>query len=300
LNIFITGSSGFIGSHVLRFLSKTKHNILALIRDNPNNYGLINTVSGDLNSFDAISNQLFEFEPDVIIFLSWEGIPDFSGKMCKKNLFTAIKYFDEIIENTNCKKIIVSGSCFEYGKTQGSCKESDPVNIESHFTWAKNSLREYLDIKCKQKGIVFNWLRIFYVYGPNQRDESLVPTLIKSISTLGIPQIKTPLNKNDFIYVDDIAKLIVKAIDTPMPSGIYNAGSGTASSVSDICRIVERQLLGTERITKQILANGEKTATVNFWADMNKTNNIINQTSKTSLEYGIKHHIKSMGYDFFS
>ena len=254
-------------------------------------------IYGDLNSFDIILEKVVHFQPDIIIYLSWEGIPDFSESVSQNNLFIALNFFDKVFENTDCNKIIISGSCFEYGKKLGSCKETDSVNIDSYFTWAKHSLNQYLDIQCQQKNVNYNWFRFFYVYGPNQREKSLIPTLIKSISALEIPQIKTPLNKNDFIYVNDIANLIVKAVH--MPSGIYNAGSGTASSVYDICRIVENQLLKTDRITKQILTNGEKTSTVNFWADMNKTNNIIKKTSTTSLKNGIKHQIKSMGYDLF-
>ena len=297
MKILITGASGFIGRSILKLLFKTTHDIGVIVRDSSYDLKNHNVIYGDLNAFNLISEKVIQFQPDIIIYLSWEGIPDFSKSVSQNNLFIALNFFDKVIKNTKCKKIIVSGSCFEYGKKLGPCKETDSVNIDSYFTWAKHSLYQYLDIQCQQKHINLNWFRFFYVYGPNQRQNSLIPTLIKSISSLEIPQIKTPLNKNDFIYVNDIANLIVKAVDIHMASGIYNAGSGTASSVYDICRIVENQLLETDSITKQILTNGEKTSTVNFWADMNKTNNIIKKTSTTSLKNGIKHQVKSMEHN---
>jgi nucleoside-diphosphate-sugar epimerase len=142
--------------------------------------------------------------------------------------------------------------------------------------------------------VVLNWFRIFYVYGPRQREGSLIPTLIKSIAAKEIPQIKTPMNKNDFVYIGDVADAIAKAVETDLPSGVYNLGSGYATSVYDICRIVEKQLLGTETISKQVLENGKPEETVNFWANMEKIEHELNTTCNTSLEEGIRQHIKTM------
>ena len=138
-----------------------------------------------------------------------------------------------------------------------------------------------------------NWLRIFYVYGPGQLERSLIPTLIKSISAKETPKIKTPRNKNDFVYVEDIARAFAKALDISLPSGVYNLGSGYTTSVYDICRMVETQLLGSETISKKVLENGQKEETVNFWADMEKTEHALNMSCDTGLDKGIKHHVQS-------
>ena len=206
----------------------------------------------------------------------------------------AINFFDQVLDSTNCKKVIVSGSCFEYGKKHGVCKESDPVKIDSYFTWAKHALNQYLSIKCAEKGITLNWFRIFYVYGQGQRGGSLIPTLIKTIGELKTPTINTPLNKNDFVYVDDIAKAFVKAVDSNLPFGIYNLGSGNSTSVYNVCRIVEKLLLGSSTISQKVLDNGEKTKRMNYWADMNKTKQALNMVCDTTIEEGIKLHISTI------
>ena len=142
--------------------------------------------------------------------------------------------------------------------------------------------------------MTLNWFRIFYVYGSGQREESLIPTMIKSIAAQGLPRINTLLNKNDFVYVGDVAKAFAKAVDINLPSGVYNLGSGYATSVYDICRIVEKQLLGNETISKQVLTNGQQDKTVDFWADMEKTERSLNMSCDTILEEGIIKHIQSM------
>ena len=122
----------------------------------------------------------------------------------------------------------------------------------------------------------------------------MIPTLIKSIATKEIPQIKTPMNKNDFVYVGDVAGAIAKAVDNDLPSGVYNLGSGYATSVYDICRMVEKQLLDIETISKQVLENGQPDEMINFWADMEKTEYALSMTCNTSLEMGIKFYVQSM------
>ena len=290
MNVLSTGSSGFIGRHVLKLLMQSEHNIASITRSQTTADGRLTIIEGDLNSFSDIKEKVIDFKPDVIVHLAWQGIPEFSEKMCQNNLTMAINFFDRILDSTKCKKVIISGSCFEYGKKRGACKESDPVNIESYFTWAKNSLNQYLQIKCAERKITLNWFRIFYVYGPGQRAGSLIPTLIKSIAAQEIPNIKTPLNKNDFAYVGDVADAIAKAVDTDLPSGVYNLGSGTSTSVYDICRIVEKQLLGTETISNQVLENGQKEEAVNFWADMGKINIFFNNMH-TPINDGISNMV---------
>ena len=294
MNILVTGGSGFIGLHLLKELAKSRHKVAVISKREIPELSSIETILGNFDAFDKMHKKLIDFNPEIIIHFSWQGIPDFSSDMCQKNLSDSINFFDWIFENIECKKIIMSGSCFEYGKKQGKCSEFDSVSIDSYFTWAKHSLNQYLSIRCAEMDITLNWFRIFYVYGPGQREESLIPLLIKSIRAKETPRIKTPLNKNDFIYVEDVARAFAIAVDADLPSGAYNLGSGTSTSVYDICRIVEKQFIGNELISKQVLENGQTTETINFWADMKKTQQALNMSFDVSLENGIKEQIQSM------
>ena len=297
MKILVTGGNGFIGQHLLKELSKTEHIIAGIVRHKKINFKSIKLINGDLGKVEEMRYEINKFQPEVIVHLAWHGIPNFSYSMCQNNLFDAIHFFDWIFENTECTKIILSGSCFEYGKKKGICKEFDPVKLDSYFTWAKYSLNQYLWLKCVEENVIFNWFRLFYVYGPGQREGSLIPTLIKSIGEKKIPLINTPLNKNDFVYVGDIAKTFANAIDVDIPSGVYNLGSGKATSVYDICRIVEEQLWSNKNISNQILDSGKQDETVNFWADMNKTRQAFNNSCDTVLEDGIKDHINCIYTD---
>lgn len=294
MNVLITGASGFIGSHLIDNKLLETHNIAIFSRKKPLKKNKVQLIEGDLANIDKSINKIKIFNPSVIVHLAWQGIPDFSIDMCNLNLNNSISFFNKIIENTDCKKIIISGSCFEYGQKKGECKESDPININSYFTWAKHSLSNYLSVKCAEKDIIFNWFRIFYAYGPFQREDSLIPTLIKKISSNKVPNINTPLNKNDFIYVKDVANIVSHAIDKDLLSGIYNLGSGVSSAVYEICEIVEKYLKDSDDISSQVLKNNHNSETVNFWANMDKLKSKLDFSSFTALSMGVEHHINSM------
>ena len=93
--------------------------------------------------------------------------------------------------------------------------------------------------------------------------------------------------------MEDVAKAFAKAVDTILPSGVYNVGSGYATSVYEICRSVEKHLLGTETISKQVLDNGQQDETVNFWADMEKSK-MYDFIMNTTIDEGINNLLETI------
>lgn len=297
MRIFITGGSGFVGQHVSSELINHDAEILCLLLNDEEKAGLpegVKTVTADLSNVQAYAKSLQEFNPEACLHLAWQGIPDYSEAISKLNLLNSISLFDFLANRTTCKKIIVSGSCFEYGKDRGAQKESQKTRTNSFFAWAKKALYEYASLLCKKNGINLIWMRIFYVYGPNQREGSLIPSLINSFEKGITPDIKNPFNSNDFVYVEDIAKAFAAATQKVIPSGIYNLGSGEATSVLDVCGITEKLITGKTDVTTAIKNNSKAKQKTNFRADTNKSEKILGWKAKTSLRDGMQKHISSI------
>lgn len=296
MRIFITGATGFIGNHVLDRFRNTDDEILILklpeedFNENKN----IKYISGDFSNLDTLKTKIIDFNPDVVIHLAWQGIPDYSEKISQVNLFSSIQLLDFIIDNTNCKKIIVSGSCFEYGAKKGITKESDSININSFFAWAKLSLYEYLNLKCEKKNINLIWFRIYYVYGPGQRKNSLVPYVINSLKLNEIPQINNPMNRNDFVYVKDVANAFNIAVEKNISSGIYNLGYGVSTSVYNIIKISELLINDSSSMSELILKKSKTKKEIDFWADISKTTKVLKWCPQISIQDGIKKYINNL------
>ncbi len=200
-----------------------------------------------------------------------------------------------LLEKTDCSKFIVSGSCLEYGKAVGSLSETS--NEENHlaFAWAKNSLKNYLALRCNENRINWIWLRIFYAYGPGQRTTSLIPTLFKAIRNNQIPDIQNPNNANDFIHVADVADAFVMACMNTVESGIYNIGSGSLFRVSDIWSLVQKHTQSTKKnephIGKSETSLKTKNPAVGGYANSEKSKVKLDWVPKISIEKGIQDFI---------
>lgn len=298
MNIFITGASGFVGYHVLKKLLDKEHNLLILqIAEEFDSDLKIkqHTIVGNLNELKNIKPDIKCFSPDICIHLAWEGIPDYSESISKKNLNNSIELCDFLVNETNCRKIIVSGSCFEYGQTFGACNEEQQSFVNTFFSWAKNSLHNYLALLCKKTGVSFFWGRIFYVYGPRQRKVSLIPAMVDSLMKGQAPQINKPLNANDFVYVEDVAEAFCMAAKADIPSGAYNLGSGKSTEVIRICQLIEKGLFGHTKMSDEIISKTNSQQELNFWADTSKTKEHLGWYAQTDIQKGISQYLKLMG-----
>ena len=189
---------------------------------------------------------------------------------------------------SSCKKILVSGSCFEYNNIKGRCIESDKNIPNNHFTWAKLSLYSWLSIKCAERKVSLGWLRLFYVYGPGQRLESLIPTILFSLKNKKLPPLNNPNNANDYIFIDDVVSSFCLAVTCEIPSGVFNIGSGESTKVLDVFRCAENIVLESDLLTQQLEKVVKKSeSNINFWADISKAKRELNWTPKTTIDHGL-------------
>ena len=290
MRVLITGASGFIGRPLSLKLADLGCEVLAISRVVPtwSEKSTIFWLKADLSSPLSYQKKIKSFRPEVVIHLAWQDIPDFSFEKSVINLSQSLEFLNFVIGIESCKKILISGSCREYGRVKGECLETDPALPKDHFTWAKNALYSWLHIICKQKDIQLLWMRIFYAYGPGQRLESLIPSILTNLKQGKLPELRTPKNANDFIYVDDIVNAFSQAVVVNNSSMIYNLGSGVSNSALEVCRIAENIILGTETLTQEIEIRSKDTiCDADFWADFSQSKRYLDWQPTTSLVDGI-------------
>jgi len=292
MKIFVTGGTGFIGPYVVRELSKRGHHLLLLLEKSEAQTGKLNLpkeikfVKGNLSNINSWKSAVKNFQPDATIHMAWEGIPDYSAEMSIKNLKYGLNLFKELAE-LGCKKIICTGSCWEYGQNHGKLSENLPVRPSNAFTAAKNALHLLGREIAKENNIQFIWTRLFYVYGPGQRENSLIPYIIKCVKEGKKPEIKTPSARNDFIYVEDVAKAIVIILEKCNQSTVYNIGSGDSTSIQDIIKIVHSEL-NLQYEPKDKLFKSSNIPFDNFWADISKIKKEIGWEPKLTISDGLQ------------
>lgn len=291
MKVFVTGGTGFIGRAVVKKLSADKHSLLLLSRTAQAKNHNIETIQGSLSNIPKWQDKLKRFKPDATIHLAWEGLPDHNATISRLNLDYSLDLI-ELLAKIDCKRLIVTGSCWEYGPQAGKLSEDTPPMPFDAFAAAKLSLLWLGQEIAKEKGMEFTWTRPFYVYGPGQHPKSLIPYLISCAESRTKPGIRNPDAQNDFIFVEDVADALSQILLSSPKNNIYNLGSGRLTSVSYIIKCILDHFGIRDNYEETIKQHKDELK--QFFADLSRIKEDIGWEPKTSIEEGIK---KTINYN---
>ena len=296
MRIFVTGGTGFIGKALVKLLVEQEHEVLILTRRNQNAAeGSTKRISyefKDLRDTEGVGAVIKKFEPQALVHLAWEGLPDYSIEMSKKNLQYGMDLF-ALAAGAGCSCILSTGSCWEYADRNGKLTEEDALESRTIFPAVKNALRFVGEAIAREKENLFYWLRLFYVYGPGQKNASLIPHIIQSVKEGRMPDIQTPGNRNDYIFVEDVARAIAGVLESQPENSVYNIGSGHSTAVSDVVRITCEVM--NSAFDKKVFENREQDAVHNFCADISPIQKDTGWRPEHDMESGIRATVEHFG-----
>lgn len=286
MKIFLTGATGFLGSRVLSFFEG--HELLCLTR-NVRRFSKarhVRSLAGDLSDPAGWRNELKKFAPEWCVHLAWEGLPDYSLVRCRANLDAGIGLV-ETLADVGIKRMVMAGTCWEYGSASGAVKEDQPPTDCGLFAVTKHSLQTVLASVARDCGFEYRWGRIFFAYGPGQRASSLIGQCHAAYVQGRQPDIRNPGLAQDFIFIDDVAQALAVLTTADTGSGVFNIGSGVPTTVASVVNRVAAHFDKPSPFP-------EIKATAGFWADTSKTTAATGWTSSTSTDDGIRQTLQAL------
>ncbi|MDB4877452.1 MAG: hypothetical protein JWM41_3898 [Gemmatimonadetes bacterium] len=263
MRVLVTGGRGFLGRRLMHFLAG--HEVLSLVRSlsreepAPN----VRNVVGDLAGDGAWQQEVEAFAPDWCIHLAWDGLPDYSLERCRHNLDANVGLMQTLVR-ARVRRVVVAGTCWEYGRVTGSMHE-DAVPLDCGvFATTKHAIRTMLDGVARDAGFEYRWARIFFVYGPGQRSVALIPHVRASLLAGNMPSLREPNAIQDYVHVDDVARGLLSLAACDAPSGVFNLGSGQPTSVGEIANRVAEHYGRARPFAHVESGDG-------FWADGSRT-----------------------------
>lgn len=247
MNIFLTGGTGFIGSHFINQGLEHGHHVLALKRSASSQprVPLKNEPTWLEKEMTEVTVDDLK-DIDVVVHLAAHSanVPYDTLENCiLKNVIDPLQLFRKAVK-AHVTKFVVAGSCFEYGRS-GERYDFIPVDApleptQSYPASKALSSTAFYQFAIENK-VQLCYHRIFQVFGEGELETRLWPSMRQAaLNGEDYPMTKGELVR-DFIEVSHVAKKFLESTKNIMHSTstvpeYYNLGSGNPQSVLEFSR----------------------------------------------------------------
>ena len=248
MKVLVTGGAGFIGSHIVEYLVQRGDDVTVL--DNLNN--------GKMQNLSKVNNDINFVNGDVRDYKLIERLTKDSDGVFHEAALVSVpqsfemqdEYFDVNVNGTEnilklAKeygfKVVYASSSSVYGNPkQIPIKESDNRNPINPYAQTKLKA-ELLAEKYSQNDVHVIGLRYFNIFGRRQSKEyaGVIKLFLERIQQNKAPKINGDgLQTRDFVYVEDVVKANILAMDSNVKHQFFNVGVGYSISILDLANMV--------------------------------------------------------------
>ena len=236
--ILITGSTGFIGTNLIKKL-KINFKIIGISNKNKmkNNH-----IKKDITKLSTK-----DIPRDISAIIHLAAITDVNycdlhPEKCFKTNVVGTEKILRVARDIGAKVIFISTS-HVYGKPQSNpVKEEHATKPNSMYSVSKIMGEEL----CKKYSELFNMdisiVRIFSAYGPNSPMHLVINKIIKKSTKSEKVELGNTFPRRDFIYIDDVVNAIENTLFVTKGFKIFNIGTGKSYSISNVCKIIEKHI----------------------------------------------------------
>jgi len=235
MRIAVTGASGFIGRYVVSELVARgiETTVARFGRAIPGLPLSVQEVPLDIHS-PAIDPFSVLGKPDLLLHLAWSGLPQYASSHHLESELPAQLSFLSACVRSGIRRVVVTGTCFEYGLASGELNESQSLIPITRYGEAKARLFGELSRLRESTNFEFVWPRLFYLFGPGQSTNSIYSQLHAAIqrnddsfAMSGGEQIR------DYLPVTEAARLLVEVAIRAGDVGAVNLCSGIPVKLRD-------------------------------------------------------------------
>lgn len=252
----VTGGAGFIGSHLVERLVKEGHRVRvfdSLVKGKLSSIkhlidqGKVEFLEGDIRNKDAVDEAMkgigYVFHTAGIHIEKSVKSPD---DCISTNIQGSYNVFKSALDHT-VKRVIFSSSSSVYGDPRKlpMCEDHQLYPAEPYG--AGKLFCEHLLQHLAKKGLKYNSLRYFNVYGERQAAHAYYTTVvthfIKRIMNNEPPIIDGKGDQSmDFTHVSDVVHANIAAMESEAYNHEFNVGTGISTSISQLADLIIQAL----------------------------------------------------------
>lgn len=241
MKVFLSGGTGFVGSHLLCKLINEGHEVTALRRSSESNTAIClpsepNWCEGDLESLETGVLRGI----DAVVHLASAGVSPKQVSwdvLLQVNVAGSLRIM-QLAVAAGVRRFVASGTSHEYGKA--ACRyqaipPNAPLEPINAYGASKAAAFQLLHAFAVQEQLELVYGRIFSAYGEGQYEGNFWPSLRRAAQSDGDFPMSSGKQISDFIPIADVANHLLAACTrgdvSPGVPLVVNIGSGIASSL---------------------------------------------------------------------
>jgi nucleoside-diphosphate-sugar epimerase len=242
MKLFVTGGTGFVGSHVINRCHEVGHEVVALRRPGSQpRVSLRREPEWIEQELDTDLGAAFNGVDAVIHLASHTPNPPYDTleRCLYWNVYAALRMARQATA-AGVRRFLVAGSCFEYGSAAaGLDRIPTDAALEPALSYPTSKAAASVAFMglAREQGLVLEVLRLFQVYGEGEQSSRFWPTLRRAALAGSDFQMSPGEQVRDFVEVGEVARQIVAALAFHGPAAaqprVRHVGTGQAQTLLD-------------------------------------------------------------------
>lgn len=234
--VLITGGRGFIGSHTAENLQKRGYAVAT--------YDIIDGPTGNILYPTHLELTALGFRPTWIIHLA--GQVSLAPSLVNPQNDAMINIIGSL-NVLECARAFKCGITFSSSGAVYGNNYQYPEPI-SPYAVSKLAVENYFKLYSRLYNLHTVVFRFSSVYGMGRAPTSINLIVAKALRDELIKITGDGFQTRDFTHVTDVAEALALSAEGKFPSGVYDIGTGTATSLNDLILILQRLLSKTINI----------------------------------------------------
>lgn len=285
--ILIVGGTGFLGHHLAK-KCKTQYIVTSISLNRPKREKQLKGVKYLIADISKKQELIKKINTKFDIVVNLGGYIDHKNRnLATKTHFNGCKNLINFFKNKNIELFVQIGSSTEYGKQKSPNFENMKGNPKTIYAQSKLNASKYLINFSKKYNFPYVILRFYQVYGPEQKQDRLIPMVINSCLEDLLFRCSSGVQKKDFLYITDAINAISNCFNNKKVIGnIVNIGSGQKISIKKlILKIVKKVGYGKPMFGVLGMRSDEPK---DSYPNIKKAKKILIWKPKISLEKGLR------------
>ncbi|MDD2817001.1 MAG: NAD-dependent 4,6-dehydratase LegB [Thiotrichaceae bacterium] len=305
MKILVTGSEGFIGSHLVEALVKQGHSVRAFVLYNSfNSWGWLEQLSPEiLDAIEVFTGDIRDpfgvkkamLDCDAVMHLAALIAIPYSYHSPDTYVDTNIKGTLHVVQaarELGIQKVIHTSTSEVYGTARFvPITEEHPLQGQSPYSATKIAADQLALSYYYAFGTPVCVMRPFNTYGPRQSARAVIPTIITQIAA-GKSQLKLGAlhPTRDFNYVQDTVSGFIAMLHSDKAVGeVINIGSNYEISIGETAQLIAEVMGSSISIeTDNVRLRPENSEVERLWADNQKAQRLLNWKPSYGEREGFK------------